>query len=85
MPRSRTSRYDRQYRELLAMLRQWREDADVTQEDLAKRMKTSQSIVSKLEKGVVRLDLIELLTYLKGIDGDPVSFVRDFCRKIGEG
>lgn len=45
---------------LQRVLKQLREDAGLTQEDLAVRLKKDQSFVSRYERGERRLDLIEL-------------------------
>ena len=83
MPRARNSRYDDDYRTLLAMLIERRELADVTQVELAKRIGTSQSMLSKLERGVVRVDLADLLDYLDAVGHDPRVFVDDFMKRVG--
>lgn len=83
MPRSRKSRYAADYRKLLELLVQMRSDAEVTQVDLSKRIGTSQSMLSKLERGVVRMDVTDVLDYLDGIDADPVDFMVDFLKVIG--
>ena len=83
MPRARKSRYDDDYRRLLGLLAQAREDAGVTQVELAKAMGTSQSILSKLERGVVRFDVTDLLDYLDGIGQHPVKFMQRYIDEIG--
>lgn len=83
MPRARNSRYDDDYRTLLAMLIERRELTGVTQVELAERIGTSQSMLSKLERGVVRADLADLLNYLDGVGHDPRVFVDEFIKKIG--
>lgn len=45
---------------LISALRQIRLDAQVTQADLALRLKKPQSFVSKYENGERRLDIVEL-------------------------
>jgi transcriptional regulator with XRE-family HTH domain len=82
MPRSRKSRYSKEYRELLELLERLRSDAGITQVELAKRMRTSQSMLSKLERGVVRMDISDLLDYLSGIGADPIQFMKDFLELI---
>jgi transcriptional regulator with XRE-family HTH domain len=57
-------------KKLLALLRQIRLDAGLTQVDLAKRLRQPQSYVSKYESGERRLDLLE---------------VREVCRAVGIG
>jgi transcriptional regulator with XRE-family HTH domain len=52
--------YTKQYGVLLVTLREAREAAGLSQIDLALRLGTTQSIVSKCELGRRRLDVIEL-------------------------
>lgn len=78
MPRSRRSRYTREYREFLELLVEERESAQLTQLEVAHRMGTSQSMLSKLERGVTRMDLLDLFAYLDAIKADRVAFVRKF-------
>lgn len=48
------------YRQFLARLRQAREEARLTQVDVARRLGRPQSYVSKCESGERRVDVIEL-------------------------
>ncbi len=57
-----------QYRTFLRLLREARERAGLTQEELARLLGETQSFVSKCERGERRLDMTE---------------VRAFCRAIG--
>lgn len=82
MPRSRKSRYAPDHQTLLELLVTAREKANVTQVTLAERMGTSQSMLSKLERGVVRMDMTDLLAYLDGIGMDPVRFMRRYLRRV---
>ena len=83
MPRSRKSRYASDYQALLKLLGEAREKAGITQIELAKRTQTSQSMLSKLERGVVRMDITDLLDYLRGIEADPVKFFAAFVQEVG--
>ena len=83
MPRTRTSTYSDRYRDLLEMLREIREAREVVQIDLAKSMGMTQSMLSKLETGVTRIDLPELLSYLDALDQNPVDFLRAYLKRIG--
>ena len=51
-----------EYAALLALLRETRRDANLTQVELAARLGQSQSFVSKMEVGERRLDLVQLRT-----------------------
>jgi transcriptional regulator with XRE-family HTH domain len=52
--------YSEQYEQLCALLRQVRQEAGLTQVDVAKRLDVPQSFVRKYESGERRLDVIEL-------------------------
>lgn len=45
------------------------------QQDVAHRMRRTQTFVSKYETGRRRLDVIELLDILRALDADPHEFV----------
>lgn len=49
-----------EYQRLCALLRQMREQAGLTQVQIAERLRVPQSFVSKYESGERRLDVIEL-------------------------
>ncbi len=83
MPRTRKSRYASDYRTLLDLLCEMRGEANLTQVELSARLGTSQSMLSKLERGVVRMDLSDLLDYLDGIGADPMKFLALFLKRIG--
>jgi transcriptional regulator with XRE-family HTH domain len=53
------AKFSREYGLFLELLRAEREAAGMTQTDLAKRLKMTQSSVSKCERGERRLDAIE--------------------------
>ncbi|QLY30409.1 helix-turn-helix transcriptional regulator [Nocardia huaxiensis] len=52
--------YSAEYQRLCAVLRQLRQDAGLTQVEVAARLDVPQSFVSKYESGERRLDVIEL-------------------------
>jgi transcriptional regulator with XRE-family HTH domain len=62
--------YTDEYAVALELLRQARARAGLTQIELAEQLGTTQSIVSKYERGELRLDIIQL---------------RTFCRVLGSG
>jgi transcriptional regulator with XRE-family HTH domain len=68
-------------RRLIALLRQIRLEADLTQTQVADKISQTQSYVSKYENGEQRLDLIELEAVCNGI-GIPLT---DFVRRYLEG
>lgn len=66
--------YTEQNRVFLAMLRELRLRAKVPQTVLAKALGVSQSDVSKVERGVRRLDVIELAQWLRPLDVSLIDF-----------
>ena len=82
MPRSRRSRYSTRYRTLLHLLASQRAAAQVTQTELARRMGTTQSMLSKLERGVERMDLMDLFAYLDALRVEPATFIRRVLSEI---
>lgn len=60
-----------QYQELIERLKSTRKAAELTQQELAHRLKKPQSYVSKFENGERRLDIAEFLEIADalGVDG----------------
>lgn len=56
----RHSTHTREYGTLLRLLKATREEAGVTQVQLADQLGISQSHLSKLERGEIRIDLVQL-------------------------
>ncbi|HNP64153.1 MAG TPA: helix-turn-helix transcriptional regulator [Woeseiaceae bacterium] len=67
---------------LLGLLRQVREEADLRQVDVAERLDQPQSFVSKYESGERRLDLLELESVCAACETDLVEFVRRYRAKL---
>lgn len=71
-----------EYATLLALLRETRQAAGVTQVQLAERLDETQSQISKLERGEVRLDLIELRTILLALGTTLPTFVTSLEERL---
>jgi transcriptional regulator with XRE-family HTH domain len=69
-------RYDR----LKDLLVEAREKAGLTQVELANRLHRPQSFVSKIERGLRRVDVIEFLEIAKAIGFSPVKFLEKLTR-----
>lgn len=66
---------DSRHRDVATLLVQLRKERGLLQQELAQRMRRTQTFVSKYESGTRRLDLIELLDILKALEADPHAFV----------
>ena len=70
------SLFSKGYRTFLRHLRAAREEAELTQGELAVRLRKTQSFVSKCERGERRIDVIELRTFCKAMQISFVDFIR---------
>jgi len=68
-----TEKYDR-FRLLMI---EARKSADLTQDELAKKLSRPQSFVSKYERGERRLDVIEFLEVARALGMDPVKIITE--------
>jgi transcriptional regulator with XRE-family HTH domain len=76
------SLFSREYAIFLALLRRARQDAGLTQEQLAERLDETQSWVSKCERGERRLDLVEARAFCAAFGTPFAEFVRDLEEAI---
>jgi transcriptional regulator with XRE-family HTH domain len=68
------SAFTDEYAVLLDLLRESRKAAGITQVELAARLKKGQSYVSKVERGELRLDVIQLRTICRVLGMDLSTF-----------
>jgi transcriptional regulator with XRE-family HTH domain len=66
---------EERYEKFRALLIEARKDADLTQEEVAERLRRPQSFVWKIENGVRRVDVIEFLEIARAIGFDAVTFL----------
>lgn len=74
--------YSIEYRKLLEALVKLRQQAGLTQRDLAGQLGVQPSWVAKVELGERRLDVVETLRLVKRLGGDPVKIVRQLAALI---
>ena len=67
-------------RRVIAVLAEIRDEAGVTQRELARRLQRAHSYVSRIELGDRRLDLPEFIEWCELLDADPVSVMRRIMR-----
>lgn len=73
----KTAPFSPEYRRFCRLLKDAREEAGITQETLAKRLRKYQSYVAKYESGERRLDVIEYMRVMKALAQDPGSLLRE--------
>ena len=66
------------YAQFLEHLRKAREQAGLTQEDMAARLGETQSFVSKCERGERRMDIVELREFCTAMGMTLERFVKQF-------
>jgi|SRR5215211_3050919 len=71
-----------QQKKLLALLRGVRVEAGLTQSELASRLGTDQTFVSKYETGERRLDILELREVCQAIGTDFLAFSRKLDKDL---
>lgn len=69
--------YSQRYKAFLRRLRDAREEADLTQADVARRLGRPQSFVSKCESGERRVDVVELAAFAKIYRKNLQHFIGD--------
>ncbi len=65
------------YRRLTAKLRKLREDAGLSQRDLAAKIKKHPTLVHRSETGDRRVDPVEFIAWCRGCDRDPAGVIRE--------
>lgn len=66
----------------LSLLKQARTDQGITQEMLCERIGMSQSDISKVERGVRRLDVLELRLWLRALDVPLDAFAKELDARL---
>jgi transcriptional regulator with XRE-family HTH domain len=83
MPESRVKTiHDDAYLVLIDCLRKARQDAGVTQTDLAALLGTDQPYISKYERSERRLDIIEVRSICQALGLDLLEFIASFEKEL---
>jgi transcriptional regulator with XRE-family HTH domain len=67
----------RRHRALCAALKSARKAAHLSQEELASRLKTSQTVIARIEIGERRIDVIEFIDLAKVLRLDPRTLLTE--------
>jgi len=78
------SLFSEDYRCFLDLLCEAREHVGLTQEQIAERLETTQSFVSKCERGERRLDIVELKAWCQALDVPLPVFIAEFEKALNK-
>jgi len=70
------------YALMLAALVAARREAAMTQSELSERLGKPQPFISKVERGVRRIDVIEFYAIARALRRDPVELFGEIARKL---
>ena len=70
------------YQVVGAALAAARQRANLTQVQLAKRLRKPQSAISAIEAGMRRVDLVEFLAIVRVLEGDPIEIFAEIVRSL---
>ena len=76
--------FTREYSALLMLLRQARQEAGMTQVQLAKKLRLTQSLYSKMERGECRMDMIQVRRICRILGFTLPQFVERLEKELGE-
>jgi transcriptional regulator with XRE-family HTH domain len=74
--------HDQAYRLLIGMLKEIRKKQKVTQAEMAERIGSDQTYVSKVETMERRIDVIEVRSMCKALGIDFLRFIKDFEERL---
>jgi transcriptional regulator with XRE-family HTH domain len=74
--------HSEQYAAFLKVFRRVRKQAGLTQNQLAQRVRETQSFISKCERGERRIDLVELRAFCKAVGISLKQFTDAFERAL---
>lgn len=70
-PKTGKTTWREEHQRVVVLLREAREKAGLSQGDLAAKLRREQSYVSKLERGVQGIEVVELLDYCRAVGVTP--------------
>ena len=75
------STHHEDYQLLVSMLRETRQREGTLQTEMATRLGTTQTFISKVERGERRLDVVELIEIFEALGVKPDEWIADYLAK----
>ncbi len=75
----------KEYDELLRLLRETREQANISQDRLSKSLGRARTFSSKIESGSRRVDVIEFIEIAKELGANPEDLFASLLKRIRSG
>jgi transcriptional regulator with XRE-family HTH domain len=72
--------HTKRHEQLCRVLQGFRENRELTQQALAKKLRRPQSFVAKYELGERRLDVVEFLEVARGLSADPCDMLLQIAK-----
>lgn len=60
---------------LFTLLTEARKDANLTQQEVAKRLKCHQSLIARIESGQRRIDVVEFIVICRALEVEPTEII----------
>lgn len=76
--------YTPEYALVLSLLRRARKARGITQAQVAQKLQYQPAAISKIERGELRLDIVQLRSYCEAIQVPLVAFVEQFEAALRE-
>ena len=70
----------RRHRALCAALRSARKTARLSQDELASRLRTSQTVIARIESGERRVDVVEFIDMARALRLDPREVLSELMK-----
>jgi transcriptional regulator with XRE-family HTH domain len=70
------------YRLFIELLKEFRVNKGVQQKELAKMIKSEQTVISKYEHFVRRIDFVEFLDICEALNVSVITFVKEFKKRL---
>lgn len=80
----RKSQHTDEFAIFCELLRERRRKANLTQVELADKLEVTQSMLSKMERGELRLDVVQVQAFCLAMECSFVGLIKEFDERVRE-